>query len=255
MEIRKYYIFNGTKPKIGPLGLSELVNMNIEMDTLIWFDGLDDWCEAGELKEIRLAHSVAELGNRKTVDGGIKRKSKVSSFRRFPFINLDGLDYNGIYHPNYPLEDIDIEHQQRMAYHRLRVGINPFFGILIHYLSFGIMSIVLCGLKHSDLPHIKYDDFKAGQAIGFLFIPFYNLYWVFVFWQRLAQRINLQFELRDKKVGVSSGLALTVCIFSVIPYLGWLVNYLLFQPILAFQIYRSCNQLAKEPDMIFEEYV
>jgi len=56
----------------------------------------------------------------------------------------------------------------------------------------------------------------AGRAIGFLFIPFFNLYWVFVALRGLALDLNRyahRHEIRIKPV--SEGLALTCCILAL----------------------------------------
>ena len=50
--MKKYFYSNG-KEKHGPLGLDELKQKDISEETLIWFEGLDDWTPAGELDEIK----------------------------------------------------------------------------------------------------------------------------------------------------------------------------------------------------------
>ncbi len=55
-----------------------------------------------------------------------------------------------------------------------------------------------------------------GRAIGFLLIPFFNLYWVFVVLRGLALELNRhahRHEIRIKPV--SEGLALTCCILAL----------------------------------------
>lgn len=78
-----------------------------------------------------------------------------------------------------------------------------------------------------------------GQAVGFLFIPFFNLYWMFVAYAGLANRMNKFLDMRGIAGSrMSAGLATTTCVLtcvSVIPYLGSLaslgnvvVGYLLY---------------------------
>jgi mannose/fructose/N-acetylgalactosamine-specific phosphotransferase system component IIC len=121
--------------------------------------------------------------------------------------------------------------------------------VLLHFLTLGFFTTIYHGLKHSQLPMAAHDDFRAGKAIGFLFIPFFNIYWVFVFWLRLADRINLQFRLRGLPDAVSRGLVLTSIIFvviGIIPILGLITatvaGFVLF-PILSGQIQSACNRL------------
>ena len=66
-----------------------------------------------------------------------------------------------------------------------------------------------------------------GKAIGFLFIPFFNLYWIFVAIHGLAKGLNN--ELRSVAPGkqVSEGLSLTFCILSIvniIPYVNFITG-------------------------------
>ncbi len=48
----KYFYTKG-EIKYGPFSLEELVNQNIGPQTLIWFDGLDDWKEAESFDELK----------------------------------------------------------------------------------------------------------------------------------------------------------------------------------------------------------
>ncbi len=47
----KKYFFSDGKDKQGPFSLEELKNKDIKKETLIWFQGLEDWKPAEEIKE------------------------------------------------------------------------------------------------------------------------------------------------------------------------------------------------------------
>lgn len=49
----KKYFYSDGKEKYGPLSLDELKQNDITKETLIWFEGLDDWAPAGELDEMK----------------------------------------------------------------------------------------------------------------------------------------------------------------------------------------------------------
>lgn len=150
-----------------------------------------------------------------------------------------------VYSKYFNMNNIDVKEEdytKNLFFDTFSVGV----GILLHFLTFGIFTIIFCGLKHSKLPKIKSDDFSGGKAIGFLFIPFFNFYWLFVFWRRLAMRINFQFRLRNEKSPVSIGLATAICILTFIPYLGGAINFLVLMPILFSQIQSASNTLAIE---------
>lgn len=49
--MKKYFYSNG-KEKFGPFSFEDLTQEGITKDTLIWFEGLNDWTPAHELTEI-----------------------------------------------------------------------------------------------------------------------------------------------------------------------------------------------------------
>ncbi len=58
---------------------------------------------------------------------------------------------------------------------------------------------------------------SPGKAIGFLFIPFFNLYWVFVAVQGLSMDLNAYLRRYGVNVpAVSETLALTYCILFIV---------------------------------------
>lgn len=147
-----------------------------------------------------------------------------------------------VYNPDFYADDIPRDLQRRYSRHDLRTFSVP-LAIVLHFVTFSLYSIIDCGLKHGRLPLIKRDDFGAGKAIGFLFIPIFSLYWVFVFWLRLTDRINFQFKLRQMDPPIPRGLALATSIFFVIPYLGFVVNFFILVPIMLSKIQKAANTL------------
>lgn len=65
---------------------------------------------------------------------------------------------------------------------------------------------------------------SPGKAVGFSFIPFFNLYWMFVAFVGLAKDMNAYCDERNiSGPRVSEGMALAFCIlglFGIIPYVG-----------------------------------
>jgi len=74
-------------------------------------------------------------------------------------------------------------------------------GAVLLSLFVPFFSVIFYGIVHGKLPQRRPDDPSTGKAIGFMFIPFFNLYWICFFWVRLCTRIN------DERVRV--GLAPT----------------------------------------------
>ena len=115
--------------------------------------------------------------------------------------------------------------------------------ILLHYITCGIFSLIWLNLMHGKLPRVRSDDPSAGRAIGFCFIPFYNLYWIFFTYRRLCLRIDEQRNLYGLPPSNLSGMATTSCIFQLIPYVNALIGYTIITPIFIGQMQSSVNQL------------
>ena len=50
--MRQYYIFLENE-QIGPLSFDELSSKQISKDTKVWFEGIEDWKNAGEIEELK----------------------------------------------------------------------------------------------------------------------------------------------------------------------------------------------------------
>jgi hypothetical protein len=55
-----------------------------------------------------------------------------------------------------------------------------------------------------------------GKAIGFLFIPFFNLYWIFVAFHGLTKALNNEIKSVAPNKQVSEGLSLACCICALV---------------------------------------
>ena len=66
-----------------------------------------------------------------------------------------------------------------------------------------------------------------GKAVGFSFIPFFNLYWVFVAYKGLGEDMNKTLRQRGIQYQVNEGLGLAICILlpcGFVPYIGILFS-------------------------------
>ena len=128
--------------------------------------------------------------------------------------------------------------------HRLSSFSAP-LAVLLHFLTFGLFSLIHFGLQHDKLPQAKRDDPSGAKAVGFSFIPYFNLYW-FVFQpMRLTDRLNLQDRIRDREDGTNRGLMLTLSILGMIPYINILIGIPLYS-IGVYKLQKQINRLAEE---------
>jgi len=122
-----------------------------------------------------------------------------------------------VYNPVFDLSRLSHEQQSEFMQHQFTDIFSIDAVIGMHFITLGLFTLIYFGLKHSMLPMIKHDDFKAGKAIGFMFIPFFNLYWQFRFWLRLVDRVDLQLRLRGFPPIMSKRLMLATVIVGLIP--------------------------------------
>ena len=57
------YYYAKNEEKIGPLSLDELKKIDLKKDTLVWYEGLDDWVKAEEIKELRVLFNEETKNN------------------------------------------------------------------------------------------------------------------------------------------------------------------------------------------------
>ena len=121
-----------------------------------------------------------------------------------------------IYEPTFDLASLTEEQRREYSRHQFTSTFSTGLTIFLHLITAGIFTIIYFGLKHSKLPKIRHDDFGAGRAIGFYFIPGFNFYWVFRFCLRLVDRVNFQLRLRGLKTTISKGFVLATVIIGII---------------------------------------
>ncbi len=164
---------------------------------------------------------------------------------------LSRLQLENIYKPTMNISVIPDAQKEEFKKHLITETFPTALVVLLHFLTIGLFSTIYFGLKHSKFPMIKEDDFDGRKAIGYLFIPLFNFYWVFVFWLRLIDRINFQFKLRNLKPPIPRNIAIApwILIFTIfIPRIGivtWAIGVFVLIPIMLALIQSACNRLVK----------
>ncbi len=151
----------------------------------------------------------------------------------------------GVVYPNLDIRTLPLPERARLANH----GLTRFpvaATVILNILTFGLFGLIHFGRMHDRLPMAASNDPSTARSIGFQFIPYYNLYWVFFNSLRLCDRLDLQLKLRGRRRRAPRGLTLGTCVVSVIPYVN-LLALLLLWPIVAGRLQSAVNEIAELP--------
>lgn len=150
-----------------------------------------------------------------------------------------------IYDPAFDLSSLSDAQRTAFGQHRFTSTFSIDAVIGMHFITLGLFTLIYFGLMHSKLPVIKRDDFKARRAIGFSFIPFFNLYWVFRFWLRLVARLNLQARFKRFSPATPKNLMRATIIVGLIPIVN-LAALLVMYPVCIALIQTTGNRIVLE---------
>jgi hypothetical protein len=151
-----------------------------------------------------------------------------------------------MYSPSFDVRSIPMSERARLANHSVKDF--PVWAIaILNVVTFGLYPLIHFGLLHDRLPRAVHNDPSAGKAIGFQFIPYYNLYWIFFSALRLCDRLSLQLQLRGQAPRAPRGLVLAACVCSVIPYFNLLIGIPIMWTIAVCFLQSTVNTVAALP--------
>ncbi len=95
---------------------------------------------------------------------------------------------------------------------------------------------------------------SAGKAVGYLFIPFYNFYWIFIAYGKLPKDLNKIAGQKSINYGMNNGLGIAIAVLTlagIIPLVGYFFDFLnafILAPILISQALKQCREISA-PDI------
>jgi hypothetical protein len=108
----------------------------------------------------------------------------------------------------------------------------PLLGVVFILVALVAAMVWLYKAWASVPDQMRYTDagrwITPGQAVGYNFIPFYNLYWVFVSNLGLCEAINRTLVAQGKQPKAPKGLAIAACVSQLVPYCNLLVGPILW---------------------------
>lgn len=154
----------------------------------------------------------------------------------------------------YRTDPSTLSPEERAAYsqHSFDTTFAVAAAIVLSIITANIFFVINYSLKHGKLPKIARNDPSAGAALGLLFVPLFNLYWVFFMWTRLVDRINYQFVLRGHSAPIGKALPIAMIIVLLLsafvgPDYGplvWVVVWLGLVPVFVAKLQGAINRLA-----------
>ena len=111
----------------------------------------------------------------------------------------------------------------------LLVGVLIFLSIAPFMFTQIILSYVVIYKMWSSIQGGHATRTSPGKAIGFLFIPLFNLYWLFQVWGGFPTDYNRYVEERSLPIpNLSSGIYIAYPVLLIIPFLGILLAPFVF---------------------------
>ncbi|MGI8925206.1 MAG: DUF4234 domain-containing protein [Tepidiformaceae bacterium] len=121
--------------------------------------------------------------------------------------------------------------------------------VLLSVITWGLFAWFWVNHWHGVMPKRRPDDPSTARAIGFMFIPLFNLYWMFESRLRLCTRLDEELDAAGIRARCPRELIRWWSILDVIPYLGLLVMPLL-AAIAVGMLQSRVNALARYDDSL-----
>lgn len=191
--------------EIGPVDQSGAQNLiqaeEIQPDTYVWREGMDEWKFASET-ELRGLFPRVEPPSIPT--------SGHSTFREGEKASTRGSAIS--------------EKVRKMNSWFTTFWISLAIGTPLLFFGIGIIGFLVAGVFYFLIIYnlwalIPKDAARTtpGKAVGFSLIPFFNLYWNFIAFYELSKALNVETTKRSiPNVRIEEGLSLTYCIFACV---------------------------------------
>ena len=203
-----YYYTNNQQ--FGPVSEEEITrliqNGTIGHDDFLWTEGLDDWVYIGQTQFSSLLADVPSTA--------VSPPAGATYSYRYPVITFQPQSLRTLW-----------------LWLAWLIGLGLPFCIILIGIPAAIAGIVIgYVLLYRSWLLIQDGNVRtsAGKAVGFCFIPFFNLYWTYVAFVGLSKDMNFYCQTRQISApAVSEGLALIyyiIILLSAIPYIGLLFS-------------------------------
>ena len=233
-----YYYFSDNQ-SFGPYSKEQLLNLELDSDTQIWDVRIQEWNKLKDISELNQLHDI------------VNEKFQVSETDWFVYINIGktSFDINKKLR-NYKISfwfmsvslllllgmmGLAIEKMQSFKMFmdlQYFLSFMGFIGLSFVLRFFFFISALICLISFLELIYYSWkivepnrENITASKAIGYLFIPFFNIYWAYFIFKSLPDELKLKAQKWGLKniTFVSNSLVIVTSIvfmLSLIPVLN-----------------------------------
>jgi hypothetical protein len=232
------YFFAIDGAQRGPFPKQDLIRNGMRPDSLAWREGLANWQrvdtlpELADLFQVAAAPAPTGFSPQQPVGYSAPPQSQQFASQQGQWSSPPVMSYHT---PGHLAGGASMQHQL--------TEFSVAAVVLLHIFTLGIFSFFYWNLMHGKLPKNRPNDPSAGKAIGFCFIPFFNIYWIFFTYLRLVDRIDEQRQMRGLAPN-GKGLIITGLISIFIPYIGFFLGLVIW-PIAWGSLQASVNEIVR----------
>jgi len=228
-----YYLLVNNR-RLGPIERSKLLSAGLDHGTLVWFPGAKGWKPARNVDSLRdlldyvppPTPGAALWGNPTFLP---RPKTYHVYYWWYFWTTLVGLFFLALMITFIILHESIRTFVGPDRFGRVVMTRNPVFEILAVFSGFwafvfGVASVVLfLALLYQMWKAVQdgYVQTSPGAAVGLLFVPIFNLFWIFIAIYGLARECNRYIQRHGCPARPApAGVALATCICALIPWVN-----------------------------------
>ena len=230
--MKEYFLFID-ETVTGPFTLFQLKEKNINLETLIWTKESNSWLKAINYQEVSMflnpntdnsnIFGDIQMLRIKYFQMNISADKITQKFTYFSIAFWVSFGLLMLYSLSVGLSFLSESLDIRILF--ITIFSSFSFFLIIFPISFAIFFLLEFIYYGWRVIEGAQSVAKGSEAVGYLFIPFYNFYWVFVAIYSLAKENNrIMSYISPQGQKMSENIAITICILFIlmfIPFIGF----------------------------------
>ncbi|MDO5113486.1 MAG: DUF4339 domain-containing protein [Planctomycetia bacterium] len=238
--------------QFGPVPENELRRLYhsraIPTNTMVWKQGMADWVEITQVPELVHLNFTSNAATETSPEiTSLPTEERLQSLWKRYFFSLGFAALLFFFWIGYGISHFEST---------VPTGGDPDFHVSLTITLLGLLCLGLIVFNVVCHYMLLYNLWKIiprsiarttpGKAVGFLFIPLFNLYWIFIAYYVLSKQLNAVSTQKGLPPMLSPEFALVTCILSIIPQLNFIGGILLI--ILLYQMKNAAIQIIRSDE-------